>query len=410
VAKVINLNHDFWPIGSRCFICDNEQMKNLLQLNNLSLVAAVSTWLAIYLISLNILLTSDSDFTQNIALISLGFVVYLVCFLILALERFHKSSQMTFALLAVQFASALFCMWLFPFNFLAILTIIWLGTLSHYTNLKTSLVMLVIAMGGFYLIYTYKWQQSFALTSTILYGTFHLFAILMSFQTKQAEVAKEKLELLNAKLEASQQLVSKAAKQQERTRIARNLHDLLGHHLTALSINLQVASRITEGEAQAKVDTCHSIAKLLLSDVRDAVSSLRDQQEFDLRAMIDSLKKHLPNINITSEIDSSINIDDITILDSLMFVIQEALTNSIKHAKASEFHIKLTQDQQQLILELTNDGETIDSISYGNGLTGMHERIHHLGGSMQIVSEPTFNINIRLPAPSHSSSQPALTH
>ena len=77
---------------------------------------------------------------------------------------------------------------------------------------------------------------------------------------------------LNAELRATQQLVVDSSKIAERMRIARELHDLLGHHLTGLSLNLEVASHLTQGQTQEHIQTAQSVTKLLLEDVREVVN------------------------------------------------------------------------------------------------------------------------------------------
>ena len=104
---------------------------------------------------------------------------------------------------------------------------------------------------------------------------FNVFALIMVNTASKERQAEEYANQLNREFLATQKLLSQASKQAQRVRITRNIHDLLGHHLTALTINLQVASRITQGEAKEKVESYHFLAKLLLSDVREAVSEIR---------------------------------------------------------------------------------------------------------------------------------------
>ena len=79
----------------------------------------------------------------------------------------------------------------------------------------------------------------------------------------------------NAELEATRELLAQSVRLAERARIARDLHDLLGHHLTALSLNLEIASHKADGEARERIDTAQSVTKLLLGDVRGVVGALR---------------------------------------------------------------------------------------------------------------------------------------
>ena len=82
------------------------------------------------------------------------------------------------------------------------------------------------------------------------------------------------------------ELLEISSRTTERLRIARDLHDLLGHHLTALSLNLEVASHLATGEANEQIEKSKAITKLLLGDVRDVVSRLRNDEPVDLGAAI----------------------------------------------------------------------------------------------------------------------------
>jgi signal transduction histidine kinase len=90
----------------------------------------------------------------------------------------------------------------------------------------------------------------------------------------------------NAELRATRALLAESARVNERTRISRELHDLLGHHLTALSLNLEVAGHLSEGRVKEHVQQAHTLARLLLTDVREAVSQLREGGAIDLGAAL----------------------------------------------------------------------------------------------------------------------------
>src|SRR5690606_18328623 len=109
-----------------------------------------------------------------------------------------------------------------------------------------------------------------ALMQSLLYGGFSLFIYVTSLVAKQQAQARDEQRRLNAELRATRALLAESARVNERTRISRELHDLLGHHLTALSLNLEVASHMTEGRAQEHVRQANTLARLLLTDVREA--------------------------------------------------------------------------------------------------------------------------------------------
>src|SRR5688572_16890765 len=113
-------------------------------------------------------------------------------------------------------------------------------------------------------------------------GGFQIFAVTSSMLLRREQASREQLAAANLELHSTRALVAENSRNAERLRISRDLHDTLGHHLTALSLQLDVASRLTEGKAADHVRQAHAITRLLLADVRDVVSTLRETRQIDL--------------------------------------------------------------------------------------------------------------------------------
>ena len=94
--------------------------------------------------------------------------------------------------------------------------------------------------------------------------------------------ARDELRKVNSELRATQALLAENTRIAERVRIARELHDLVGHHLTALTLNLEVVTHLVDGKSLEHVQQAHALAKLLLADVREVVSDMRDDDKVNL--------------------------------------------------------------------------------------------------------------------------------
>ncbi len=396
MLKVINLNHDFRPILCRGRICNNNRMKQLkIKFTDL---AGMGTWAMVFGLSLYWLIQSAKGYHPQIPLVSCFFIIYLVCFyLVTRDDPIITQTKSIWTILLLQLASAFALAWLLPLSFLPILTIIWASILPHVTSINRTVIITLSTIIAWFAIYSYRWQEP-VLFSGMLYTAFHMFAILMMHHAKAAEKATEEALQLNAELISTRQLLSEATRQNERTRIARDLHDLLGHHLTALIINLQIAHHLTQGEAKQKIDQCHSLAKLLMSDVREAVTSLRESNSLDLESMIEQLSLHLPNLKVHSDIEADLQLEDIDTATQLLSCIQESMTNSLKHSGASDFWINLTSDDQFIKLCIKDNGRLRGELVQGNGLKGMQERIHSVNGSIEFGREQqALKILIQIP-------------
>lgn len=287
--------------------------------------------------------------------------------------------------------------WRVPIDIYFIYTIVWIACAPFYLSRNPCWWWLLGINVAWYFVRLTVWNESQALSETLLVGTFHVFALLSAMTAKESEEANEKTQQLNRELLATQHLLSEASRESERTRIARDLHDLLGHHLTALTINLQVAGHLSEGQAKEKIDQCHALSKLLLSDVREAVSTLRNLPVVNLRELLEIAVCDIPRLQISLEIEDELQLDDVNTAEVLLRVIQEAITNTLKHSEAREVTIRVYKEHDQVVLNYTDNGGGCEQLQAGNGLQGMRERIERLGGELQIESRP--NLSLRVSAP-----------
>lgn len=232
-----------------------------------------------------------------------------------------------------------------------------------------------------------------------LYVGFTGFAYVTGMVARQQAQAREEQRRLNAELRATRALLAESVRVNERTRISRELHDLLGHHLTALSLNLEVASHLVQGQAQEHVNQAHTLAKLLLSDVREAVSRLRDDDAIDMRATLLPLADNVPGLRIEMDMPPSFQFDDPERAHVLLRCTQEIITNAVRHAGASVLRLHYRIDGHAVELVARDDGRGAEAAVPGNGLQGMRERLAAHGGTLRIETSPGngFAVHLRLP-------------
>ncbi|MBD9368655.1 sensor histidine kinase [Xanthomonas sp. XNM01] len=247
-----------------------------------------------------------------------------------------------------------------------------------------------------------------ALMQSLLYGGFSMFIYVTSLVAKQQAQARDEQRRLNAELRATRALLAESARVNERTRISRELHDLLGHHLTALSLNLEVAGHMTEGRAQEHVRQAHTLAKLLLTDVREAVSQLRDSGGIDLEAALRPLADHVPALDIDLQVESPLAIDDPERAHVVLRCTQEIITNAVRHAGARRLWIRVHRAEGAIVLDARDDGQGADGVVPGNGLRGMRERVQQCGGTLDIQTRSGAGFQLRLSIPVISPARMAV--
>jgi len=221
------------------------------------------------------------------------------------------------------------------------------------------------------------------------------FAFMSGMVALQQHAARDELRKVNSELRATQALLADNTRIAERVRIARELHDLVGHHLTALTLNLEVATHLVEGKALEHVQQAHSLAKLLLADVREVVSEMRLDDKVDLAAALRTLVSGTPRPRIHLDLPSALALTDPLRAQVVLRCTQEMITNSVRHADADNLWISLMHDENGLALTARDDGRGVDEVEAGNGLEGMAERLRQLGGELKIETSPGAGFALR---------------
>jgi signal transduction histidine kinase len=387
--------------------------------------SAIFTWLLVSGASLYSMLMWTSISNTQVALATVLFFSYLFFWLLLGRKTEYKNeTTVRLLLLAITFIFVIAIYFVVPFVYTAILMVVWSAVLPHFMKIKTAFILSPIWSLTLYLVYGLHWDFVGIGVTAMLFWTFNLFALVMVNTTIKAEESREKVEMINLELISTQQLLGQAAEQAERVRIARNIHDLLGHHLTALTINLQVAGRQLEkldvGSSdksskkaiQDSIEQCHSLSKLLLSDVREAVSDIRMKSNLNIKQAIIAMTERLPNINVSLDYPSDITITSVNTADVLTRCIQESMTNALRHSHAKNMHIAFLQTGGLLTLsieaalskqqKISKTSEIKPNFILGNGLKGMQERLKQIKGSVVFtLNNAAFITDIKVPVLEH---------
>ncbi|GAB5379203.1 MAG: sensor histidine kinase [Aliiglaciecola sp.] len=364
-------------------------------------LTAVMAWAVVSISAVWLMYDSNDYSWTSIAAAVTFFVIFKLSFLASIVEHDAlENIQVSISLLVVQYIAIMAAAAVVPFTYIAILVTIWSAQLPYFVSFRTAVISSPLWSAPLWIVFSVAWGREFNGLSALLFWTFNMFALVMVNATIREKRAREAANEINRELLATQALLGEAAKQAERVRISRNIHDLLGHHLTALTIKLQVAARITDGEAQKNIQQCHDLSKLLLSDVREAVSEIREKSAIEWQFALRQLIENVPNLTIDLDIKRSIQISDMHTADAILKCVQECLTNTLKHSDAKHFSISIDQIDNNLLVEMSDDGHHKKSktLTEGNGLKGMRERIKELGGNFIANLSPNgFKTVIELP-------------
>ena len=292
------------------------------------------------------------------------------------------------------------------FGWVPVLFVVTAATAAYELSKRATLAVVTVqtVLVGFGATLEHGPSGSDALLEMVVYGSFQVFAV-MTIWTQQREAegrrrlaeAHERLELAHAELRGASAVLATSSRSAERLRIARDLHDLVGHQLTALALELEVATH-SPGGSQSHVRRARRLAKDLLSDVREAVGELRAPRR-ELRETLQEVTGGLPRPCVHLDVDHDLEVDDETSL-ALLRCVQEIVTNTVRHADADTLYIDLHRcDDGGVTLTATDDGRGSDRLDPGHGLAGIRERIESVGGNVRFDTEPGhgMGVSVRIP-------------
>ena len=222
----------------------------------------------------------------------------------------------------------------------------------------------------------------YGIVFTVLVGTINIY---------YAELSRK-----NARLRLSQEETRQLAAMAERERIARDLHDLLGHTLSLIALKSELAAKLMDrdvGRAGEEIKDVERISREALKQVRDAVAGYRaaglDGELANARLACEAMEIQMayqpPKIRLRSECEAV-----------LAMVVREAVTNIVRHAEANRCDVAFHESENQLVLEVRDNGKG-GPVVEGNGLSGIRERLAEIGGSLRIQSDNGTLLHIRLP-------------
>lgn len=289
------------------------------------------------------------------------------------------------ALLLVITVLALAVLWVAPSGASPILLILLATQFARRFRTRGLIAALTAVNAAFVGIMLWVWGVGPGNAGFSLLGFigFQMFAVLVMRSAMRAEEMAEKLRSVNARLLATRSLLGETARDRERLRVSRELHDVAGHKLTALKLNLRGLQRRLDGEAAAAVSEATGLADELLQDLRSVVRHLRAGEGIDLGESLRELARPLPRPELVLSIGAGARVPRAEQAEVLLRVVQEALTNAARHGPAEHLYCTLEKNGEGLTMTIEDDGRLERPVEPGNGLTGMRERLDELGGTLR---------------------------
>jgi signal transduction histidine kinase len=324
---------------------------------------------------------------------------YALGFLLFALAPDTWDRPRRFALVAMA-ALALLLAWLTPrVGTAQVLLVVWVACAVNVLSPRGVIGAALVLNVAFYLLMVHH-AFGAPLTMTLINIGFQALAGLCVHYARRAEESRDQLALVNADLLATRALLADSARDAERLRMARELHDVAGHKLTAMKLNLRALARDPAFAARDEIRIAQQLSTELLDDIRGVVQALRDSRGLDLQTAIRALAAPLPRPTLDLRIAEDIRIADPAVAESLLRIVQECLTNAARHANAETLTVSLDKEDADMRLCIEDDGRLKGGLREGNGLAGIRERVAALGGELHLGASRTggLRVDVRLPS------------
>jgi two-component system sensor histidine kinase DesK len=213
---------------------------------------------------------------------------------------------------------------------------------------------------------------------------------------------------INCQLRKANEEIENLAKVAERERIARDLHDVLGHTLSVITLKSELAGKLVDRDPQRagkEIREVEQISRQALTDVRDAIRGYRSQ---GLVAELAQAKTTLETAGLSVQCDAATTVKLPAVQESVLsLAVREAVTNVVRHAQARTCRMRLEQHNGTCQLEIKDDGCGASN-GEGNGLRGMRERVEMLGGTLRRSTEAGTTLTITLPLKEVASKREGL--
>jgi signal transduction histidine kinase len=311
----------------------------------------------------------------------------------------HARDARNFASLFLMIASALALLALGPSTFTPILLVVIAVAIGGIFPPRAAVMALVLLNLAFLAVLMTRWANDGPGFVLFIYGVFQAFALLTTLDRMQAQRISRELREVNAQLLATRELLAESARDGERLRVSRELHDVAGHRLTALALNLELLGQGAGIAQQREWLVSRDLVTELLSDLRSVVASLRRHDGIDVREALRRIADAFPAPRIHLDLDELVRVDGADKAEVIVRAGQEGLTNAVRHANAGNIWLSLNQDAVTLRLEVRDDGASSGALSAGYGLLGLQERVELLGGRVETDRSPEGGFRLRVTLP-----------
>jgi signal transduction histidine kinase len=273
--------------------------------------------------------------------------------------------------------------------------------LAEYLPMQRLWWLLTLINGFIYLLLLGRWhvEPLMALIMLVPTAAMQVFAALVLAYVRRAQATARELGIANANLHATGAMLERAARDNERLTLSRELHDSFGQRLTAMKLHLHQLCRQDIPADDQRMQSLHDLASELLEDVRDQAVRLRGLEDLSLVDAIGELAASFPELDCQINFEEGLVIEEPGLRHDLYRIVQEAITNAIRHGAATRVAISLAAVEEYLRLSVTDNGSGCEKPQAGCGLEGIADRVRSRHGRMQAQTDDQGRFTLQVEVP-----------
>jgi signal transduction histidine kinase len=343
-----------------------------MPLSRALLFAGIAAWLGV-----SVTTAIKAPLTPRLFAWACASLIFIVAFL-----WSTRTARRPFIALALQSACAVAMAALFCNGYEGLLLVLLAAQLALSTSSRVGFGWLGVQSLALAIAIAFQWFPEAGLLLTLPYFGFQLLMFVVVRLFTEERRMREEVVRAHAELLRMQNALAEKSRVEERLRMAQDLHDSLGHHLVALSLNLEIAAHESQGAVRTIVRAAQALARALLHDVKEIVQSSKDESPVDLPFEIGRLAEELPRPKLHVICPPDLQLQDGRTSRAMLRAVQEIVTNSIRHGEAGNLWITIERTADELRLAARDDGQAIHPFEEGFGLGGMRRRLEALGGTL----------------------------
>lgn len=362
-----------------------------------------------------------------------GLVLLLTVSFVLREFLFRGNRKASSVSLVADVLAGYFLIYYLDFNYTGILLMISANILFHLQDRKEAYIMIAVTVGGYlltgydlmginrklyslmdYIRYFDLQTQQICLIfynvlnslNIVLFAVYCIYIINRQRETiKEVNTLYSELENVNEQLQEYAQVTEKMAQTRERNRLAREIHDTIGHVLTEIVVGLDACLTIVDispEKTKHQLEVISDVARTGIKDVRRSVSALRPDAlerlnlKFAIQKMITDMAG-LTDVKVYFSCeDMELKFDEDEEM-AIYRVIQESITNAVRHGEATTIWITIKRQNSVLQLQIRDNGKGCKEIKSGFGTKHIRERIGMLGGTVAFDGSHGFVVNAEIP-------------